>query len=272
VKGFARDLGPGSFLDQPRSTSPYGAPDRVTQASTDMRSTRQARPRFTIPLCALAIAAATAAVWPGPARADAREGIWERGLRTFESEDRKTHPAKHGVLFLGSSSIRLWATREFFPEFSSINRGVSGSLLADAKLHMDRTVFPYEPKIIVFYAGENDISSGARPQRVLTEFQDFVEGVHAQLADTRILFLSIKPSPIRRAIWPKMREANVLVELFCTSDERLRYVDVASPMLDRDGNPREDLFLEDGLHLNVAGYRLWSHVISPLVEEALTEL
>ena len=205
-------------------------------------------------------------------RADPRDGIWERGLRSFETEDKRAEPVKHGVLFLGSSSIRLWATREFFPELASINRGVSGSHLSDAKRHVDRTVYPYEPKLIVFYAGENDIAAGVRPQRVLTDFQDFVQRIHEHDPETRIFFLSIKPSPIHRAIWSKMQETNMLVELFCTSDERLRYVDVATAMLDRLGNPRGELFLEDGLHLNSAGYRVWSQIVSPLVQDALAEL
>jgi lysophospholipase L1-like esterase len=203
------------------------------------------------------------------AEAGPRDGFWERGLRVFAVEDKKAELITGGVVFLGSSSIRLWPTHDFFPDLVAVNRGISGSHLADARLYVDKTVFPYRPKLIVFYAGENDISSGSRPEHVLTEFQNFVQRVHEELTESKIAFISIKPSPIRRAIWSRMREANVLVELFCTSDERLRYVDVANHMLDREGNPRPELFREDGLHMNNFGYQLWTRILSPIVEEEL---
>lgn len=205
------------------------------------------------------------------AEAGPRDGFWEQGLRVFAVEDKKAEPIKGGVVFLGSSSVRFWPTRDFFPALLAVNRGISGSHLADARLYVDKTVFPYRPKLIIFYAGENDISSGARPENVLTEFQNFVQRVHEELTETKIVFISIKPSPIRRAIWTRMREANVLIELFCTSDERLRYVDVANHMLDREGNPRQELFREDGLHMNNLGYQLWTRLISPIVEEELAK-
>jgi lysophospholipase L1-like esterase len=133
-------------------------------------------------------------------------------------------------------------------------------------------VLPYEPRVIVFYAGDNDIAAGASPEIVLFDFHTFVELVHDKLSDTRILFLSIKPSPVRHELWGRMQEANRLIESLCSGDYRLRYVDVATAMLDAEGNPRRELFLEDGLHMNTLGYRLWTEVVSPVVEQSLLEL
>src|SRR5687767_2366409 len=123
---------------------------------------------------------------------------WEREITTFEARDRTNPPPKGAVLFVGSSSIRMWTNLAAdFPKLQVINRGFGGSAVADTTHFADRIIFPYEPAKIVLYAGDNDIARGDSPEEVLQNFQAFVKKVHVQLPKTKIYFLAIKPSPSR---------------------------------------------------------------------------
>ncbi|RYD50427.1 MAG: hypothetical protein EOP60_11710 [Sphingomonadales bacterium] len=181
----------------------------------------------------------------------------------FETADAKAMPAKGGVLFLGSSSIRMWRTlAEDFPGTAVLNRGFGGSEIGDSVRYADRIAIPYAPKTIVFYAGDNDIQAGKTPAQVLTAFKALTAKVHAALPDTRILFVSIKPSIARWGKAAEFREANRLVRGFTESDKRLGYIDVFDAMLGADGMPRPELYLGDGLHMTAAGYAIWREKVA----------
>ena len=188
---------------------------------------------------------------------------YEKEIKAFEAADRKQMPAPGGVLFVGSSSIRLWKSLEQdFPGVPVINRGFGGSTIPHATLHAAKIVLPYEPKTIVFYAGDNDLATGSTPQRVLEDFKQFAATVHAKLPRTRILFIAVKPSPARWKIVDKQREANRLVREFTQTDaKRLGYIDIFTPMLGEDGTPRPELFVKDQLHLSPKGYELWTELV-----------
>jgi lysophospholipase L1-like esterase len=168
-------------------------------------------------------------------------------------------------LFVGSSSIRMWQTAESFPELLVINRGFGGSHTSDVNYFAERIILKYKPGVIVFYAGDNDISADKPPQQVLDDFQELVSQVHERLPQTRIIYLPIKPSPARWPMWPKMQTVNAGVKKRSASDPRLIYADTASPMLDESGRPRPELFLADGLHLNATGYNLWTQILAPIL-------
>lgn len=211
----------------------------------------------------------TGAVVAPEASAKTPVGFWEKSLRAFRSYDAK-NPTKGGVVFVGSSSIRRWSIARAFPSLPAVNRGLGGAHIDDVIGYVELLVLSRAPKVIVFYAGENDIGAGATPERILDDYRTFAGLVHARLPATTIVFLSIKPSPVLRHAWPRAREANRLVEAFSASDARLRYVDVASPMLGPTGKPRRELFVKDGLHMNDAGYRLWNELVTPVVQAAFT--
>jgi lysophospholipase L1-like esterase len=121
----------------------------------------------------------------------------------------------------------------------------------------------YEPRLIVLYSGDNDIAAGKGPEQVAADFATFVDVVRKGLPKTRIVFLSIKPSPKRWALREKVAKANTLIEARCKRDEGLLYLDVSTPLLDTEGKPRPELFREDGLHLNARGYELWAAALKP---------
>jgi lysophospholipase L1-like esterase len=170
-------------------------------------------------------------------------------------------------LFVGSSSIRLWADLEqqFQTQPVIVKRGFGGSRMADCTRYLERLVLPYQPRLVIVYAGDNDLAEGRSPQDVLASFTAFVEGVHEALPRTRIAYLSIKPSPLREALLPKIQEANGLIAQYVAAQPELAYIDIFSKMLDADGHPRKELFSADSLHMNESGYALWKAVIDPFL-------
>ncbi len=208
---------------------------------------------------------ASAAPTTGPA---SRPAPFENEIKAFEAADARHAPPQGAVLFLGSSSIRKWTTvAADFPDLAVINRGFGGSMIPDSTRYVPRIVTPYKPRLIVFFAGDNDLAARHTPEQVLADFQAFTAAVHSALPDTRIMFLSIKPSLARRKLLATQAEANGLVKGFVATDKLLSYVDVATPMLGPDGQPRPELFGPDGLHMNRAGYELWTTILTPLLKE-----
>ncbi len=194
---------------------------------------------------------------------------WEHTIRVFETWDSKNSFPSDAVLFVGSSSIRIWPTRECLGEFPVINRGFGGSQISDVNYFAERIVLPYEPSVIVFYAGDNDVASGRSAQQVLDDYKNFQKLVHKKLPATRIIFISIKPSLSRWSFWPVMDEANMMIKDFSAKDSRLLYFDAATPLLDGNGKPNAKFFIDDNLHLNREGYQMWTRLLRPIIEEAL---
>jgi len=193
-------------------------------------------------------------------------------IKEFAEWDSKNAVPAEPILFVGSSSIRMWRTHESFPNLPVVNRGFGGSHISDVIHFAERIVLPYKPKLIVFYAGDNDVAGGKSAQRVLDDYSRFVGLMHARLPRTRIIFITIKPSGSRWSLWPEMNKANELVKASCEKDARLFFADLAAPLLDRDGRPQDDLFLKDRLHLNSDGYAAWTKSLRPVLRKALASL
>jgi len=193
---------------------------------------------------------------------------WEKNIAAYEAADRTNPPPKDAVVFIGSSSIAFWKTApEQFPNHRVIMRGFGGSHLSDSVAFVHRIVIPYQPRLVLIYAGDNDIYTGKTPERVLADFQEFVEKIHAALPETRIGYISIKPSPSRMKDFERFKTTNQLIRDYIAPRPKLLYVDVFTPTLGSDGEPRADLFVRDMLHLNEAGYKLWAGIIQPVLDE-----
>jgi lysophospholipase L1-like esterase len=219
--------------------------------------------RWAIVLQAAACLAQTTPADPDPNRFAAE-------IQAFVEWDSKNAVPAEPVLFVGSSSARMWRTRESFPDLPVVNRGFGGSHISDVIHYAEQVVLPYRPRVIVFYAGDNDIAGGKSAQRVAEDYRRFVGLVHAQLPAARIVFLSIKPSGQRWSLWPEMSKANTLIQDFCGRDSRLFFADLATPLLDAAGAPRSELFLSDQLHLNPQGYAVWTKTLAPILSKVLT--
>ena len=200
---------------------------------------------------------ATQAADPGPT-------AWEADVQRFEAADRAAPPAPGGVVFAGSSSIRLWPSLESaFPGVRALNRGFGGTEMEDLLHYADRLVIAYRPRLVFVYEGDNDLNAGDSPEEVAAEYRQLVRRIHAALPETRVGFISIKPSPSRWHLADRVRRANELVRRFTESDPRLFYVDVFTPMLGPDGTPRPELYVADRLHMTDAGYAIWREAVAP---------
>ncbi len=192
---------------------------------------------------------------------------WKDDIQKFIDSDKKTTPPQNAVLFVGSSSIRMWDTKKFFPDIETINRGFGGSFVIDSLYYADQIILPYKPKTIVFYAGDNDTVCGKSSEMITADFQSLFYKVRQTLPETRFIYISIKPSVSRWNYWPQMMQTNKLIENFCKEQQNTYFVDVSKGLLDSDGKPRKDLLKDDGLHLNDKGYELWTSLVRPLIDK-----
>lgn len=189
---------------------------------------------------------------------------WQGSMAAFANADREHPPAPDGVLFVGSSTIRLWTSlaQDFRQLPVVINRGFGGSTMADCDYFARELVTRYRPKQVLVYAGDNDLAEGRTPAQVLENFVNFVKVVRSELPSARIAYISIKPSPARAALLPRVREANQLLASYVRNLENGEYIDIFTPMMNGAGNPRAELFGADHLHMNEKGYALWQSVIA----------
>jgi lysophospholipase L1-like esterase len=197
------------------------------------------------------------------------EGPFSEEIRAFVQQDEREMPSPGGVLFVGSSSIKLWANaQEDFPFATIIRRGFGGSTIANVTLYADYIVIPYRPRLIVMYAGDNDIAFGKSPENVCNDFRDFVQKVHVALPETMIAFASIKFSLSRWHLRKRIERANDLIWGYCLGTPNTHFIDMTEVMLDEFVKPRPELFT-DGLHPNRQGYREWVKVLAPAIHTLL---
>jgi len=191
---------------------------------------------------------------------------FEADIQAFERADLTTPPPENPVLFVGSSSIRMWTSLATdFPDYPVMNRGFGGSYMSDLLYYFDRIVAVYDPALILVYEGDNDLSGGKSADQVYGEYLQFVALVEEQLPQADVAFIATKPSPSRAQYVEVTRQLNERLEDLAATDSHLWFIDVFTPMLDENGQPRPELFGSDMLHMNAAGYELWRSIIEPVL-------
>lgn len=192
---------------------------------------------------------------------------FEDEVSWIQKQMRSIIPKRPRVLFTGSSSIRLWGNlKEDMRPLSAVNHGFGGSTIREVLYYADRIVVPVKPDAIVLYAGENDLNDpDFTPQQALDDFKELYFYVSEKLPETSWHFISIKLSPSRQHRWKAIEEANRMIEEFSHTQPNLHFIDIISPMRDDHGKIREDLFVEDRLHLNAEGYQIWTETIKPVL-------
>lgn len=196
---------------------------------------------------------------------DPKPAPFEKEIEAFEARDKVTPPPPNEIVFVGSSSIRLWKSSEAFPDLKIINRGFGGSQMSDSVHYADRIIVPYKPRIVVVFAGGNDINAKKAPEQVADDFKALVARIHGALPKTRVYFISLFPNVQRRSQNPSCVKVNELIEAFTKTDPRLGYIDTASHMRAEDGGPRPDLLRQDGLHMNDDGYKIWNEIVGAVL-------
>jgi lysophospholipase L1-like esterase len=194
---------------------------------------------------------------------------WEQEFAAFEAQDRGSPPPQQGLVFVGSSSIRLWDLAGSFPNQPVVNRGFGGSRMNDAVRALPRLVYPLRPRALVVYSGDNDLASGASPEIVAQDFAQLSERMRKALPETVIFCLGVKPSPARREYLTAQRATNRLLAAHCAKEpKRLRFLDVEPLMLNAAGEPDPALFVDDQLHMNAQGYARWTELVQSALRDA----
>jgi lysophospholipase L1-like esterase len=198
-----------------------------------------------------------------PAIADEKPQRFAKEIEAFEKQEQDKAIPPGSIIVIGSSSVRMWKLDKSFPGLDIVNRGFGGSQLSDSVQYAPRLLLKQKPRTIVLYAGDNDLAANRTPEQVTSDFKEFVAVVRKDLPATKIVFISIKPSPKRVALMDKARAANTMIAAMCKGDDRLIFLDVFEPMLNADEKPRGELFGSDGLHMNEKGYELWTSLLKP---------
>jgi lysophospholipase L1-like esterase len=192
---------------------------------------------------------------------------WESAIKAFEKSDRASPPPSNAVLFIGASNIRLWTNIGMaFPAHKTINRGFGGAEMPDLTEYAERIVIPHHPKIIVIYAGDNDLADHKTPEQILADFRSFSQEVHTALPHTIISCIAVKPSPSRVKLLAQIKATDALLQSYCKTNANMVYIDDFNPMLSAAGKPRPELFNKDGLHLNEQGRAIWISLIGPILD------
>ena len=193
---------------------------------------------------------------------------WETSILNIEKQAPKLPvKARKYIVFTGSSSVVGWKSLAAdFPNKKVLNHAFGGSQTFEVLHFADRIITPYKPKQVVIYSGDNDIAAGKSPETVLQDFTSLFNTIRSSRRKTFITYISIKPSPSRRQFMPNMVKTNRLVKDFLATKKRTSYIDVYTPMLRPDGNPKPELFKADSLHMVPAGYKLWAEIVRPYLK------
>jgi hypothetical protein len=190
-------------------------------------------------------------------------------IRAFVSADSVSPPPKGAIEFIGSSIFRQWTTvADDMKPLPVFNRAFGGSRTLDLLDHMDVVVLPYEPKIIVYYCGSNDINGNLSVDTIVSRVEQFVSRVHARLPQTKIFVVSVNKAPQKRNKWGTVDSVNYGLMAMAATDPRLGYIDVNRALFAADGQVKGDLFRPDSLHLTPPAYVEFTAVIRPIIEKA----
>jgi lysophospholipase L1-like esterase len=187
-------------------------------------------------------------------------------IQQFRKMDSVQAPPSNAILFVGSSSFTRWTdVQSYFPGYTIINRGFGGSTLADVLRYEEDVIFKYNPKEIVIYCGENDVASSdtITAKTVYNRFTELFSEIRAVYPNVQVVFISLKPSPSRWHMRDKAIATNEMIENYLKKQKNAEFIDVWKPMLGPDGKPRQELFVEDNLHMNAKGYAIWQKLIQP---------
>jgi lysophospholipase L1-like esterase len=213
----------------------------------------------------LALVAFVSVLSPGQ-QATQVSAPFAQDIKAFKARDDANPPAKGQILFIGSSSFTKWGdVSSYFPNYQILNRAFGGSSLPDVIRYADDVIFPYEPKQIVIYCGENDFAGDPKlePSQVVDRFKALFRLIRRKLPNIPIAYISMKPSPSRWLLRDKFIVANKSIAEFCARQRSVRFIDVWNAMLDDHGQPKAEIFSSDRLHMNPSGYRIWQPIIEP---------
>ncbi len=187
-------------------------------------------------------------------------------IKAFRRADSIAMPPQNAILLIGSSSFTNWKdVAKYFPEHTIINRGFGGSSLPHMTMYAEDIIFKYNPKQIIIYCGENDLTGGPSitADTIFNRLKKLHQLIRSRYKKVPIAYISMKPSPSREKYLETMQKGNELIKSFMEKQKKSSYIDVYHSMLDANGNILTHIFLSDKLHMNAEGYKIWQGVIAP---------
>lgn len=192
--------------------------------------------------------------------------IWQTEIDAFDKLNG-VNPLQNGILFTGSSSIRMWKNPDMdFNNPKILNRGFGGSQIIDLIENFDQVILKYHPQKIVIYSGDNDIQEGKSAEIVFGDFCVLYGMIKAKLPNAEVYYIAIKPSLNRWNKVIEMQKANTMIHEYLNTKSNAAFVDIFSPMIDITGKPSKKWFMEDGLHMTDEGYQLWTKILAPYIK------
>ena len=195
--------------------------------------------------------------------------FWDE-IQAFKKADSLNPPPAHPIVFTGSSSFRKWTNvKEAFPGYPIINRGFGGSTFPDVIRYVNEVVIKYNPRQVVLYCGDNDLASSdtVTAEMVFRRFTTLYTLIRSKLPKTDILYVSIKPSPSRERLMPRMEEANKLIASYLHNQKHAAFVDIYHAMLTPEGKPIDGIWEADKLHMTAKGYDIWQKIVAPYLDK-----
>ncbi|RZL37818.1 MAG: G-D-S-L family lipolytic protein [Pedobacter sp.] len=190
-------------------------------------------------------------------------------IQQFKKQDSIKFPPKNAVLFIGSSTFTNWKdAQNYFPKHTIVNRGFGGSSLPNVINYVRDIVYPYHPKQVVIYCGENDfMTEGTTPDMVVARAKKLIDTIRFKFPKVPIAYISIKPSPSREKYLPMMIEANAKIKEMLSTIKRTTFINTYNAMFNADGTIMKDIFLSDNLHMNAKGYTIWQKIMEPYLKQ-----
>ena len=197
---------------------------------------------------------------------------WSKDIHQFEQQDRIEQDPPNAILFAGSSSIRLWSTlKEDISQYPVIQRGFGGSKFSDMAVFIKEITYPHQFRALVLFEA-NDITGSVTdktPKEVAKLFRYIVRSVRKKYPEQPVFVIEITPTRSRWAVWSKIKETNMLLKQSCSKMHKTYFIETSSAYLNREGEPRNELFIKDMLHQNREGYKIWGELVQKKLNEVL---
>lgn len=191
-------------------------------------------------------------------------------IQQFKKQDSTSFPAGDQILLIGSSSFTFWRdVQDYFPGYKILNRAFGGSQLIDLIRYRYDVIYPYQPKQIIMYCGENDIAASdtVTAEIAVERFKTLFKLIRAKYPSIPFAYVSMKPSIARKNLMDKYKAANTAIAAYLKTQKHCSFIDVYSKMLLPDGSAMNDIFVNDNLHMNVKGYKIWQKAIKPYLKK-----
>jgi lysophospholipase L1-like esterase len=194
--------------------------------------------------------------------------FWD-DVQTIKKFDRIYKPTDNPIVFVGSSSIRLWNDAEqVFARYNVLNRGLGGTVVTDIIHYADQLIFDYQPRQVVIYVGENDLGDGTTPaDTIFARTKKLFNVIRVELPEVPIAYISIKPSPGRDYAKEILIKTNELMRAYISTQKNMHYIDVFKPMINKNGSYRTELFVSDKIHMTPEGYKIWVKALKPYLRK-----